>query len=140
MSDDLIADIRAGLKANLSTVPGIQASAYMKSSPTPPTVQVFPEEIEYDEANDADTLRFTVQAFVGNTGDEGAQRRLDQMLARVGAYSIKAAIEQDRTLAGRVDSLRVVSCTGYQEYQLQSVSNAVYLGAQWTVEVTASYS
>lgn len=137
MSDDLIGDIREGIAANLATIPDVQVSAYMKSSPTPPTIQVFPDEIEYDEADDADLLNFTVQAFVGNVGDKATQQRLDKMLARWGAYSVKTAIESDTTLGGAAQTLRVTKCTGYQVYQLASVPNAAVMGAQWTVEVYA---
>lgn len=136
---DLIANIRSGLAANLSTIPEVKALAYMKGAPPDRAVWVFPDEIEYDDSSDSDSLTFTVQATVGNIGDQAAQVRLDKMLDRTGAYSVKAAVESDRTLGGAVDDLRVTHCTGYQVIESRAVPNALTLSAQWTVEIEASY-
>ena len=81
--------------------------------------------------------RYTVQALVGFTTDEGAQKRLDKMLERSGATSVKAAIEADRTLGGKVSDLRVIKASGYRTYELhvQGVRTPPVLGCEWTVEI-----
>jgi hypothetical protein len=69
----------------------------MLTSVTPPTIEVVPEQIEYDDAmgRGLDVWRFTVRAYVGNAVDKAAQIKLDTMLAPAGATSVKDAIEAD---------------------------------------------
>jgi len=100
-----------GLAANLSTILGVQVSAWMLASPTPPAIHVVPPAIEYHQAmqDGFAELTFTVQAFVALGSDIGAQKRLAQMRAPTGAGSVKAAIEADKTLAGIVKELIVLS-------------------------------
>jgi len=138
MAAPTLAELRAGLATNLATIADTQISAYMLAQPTPPTIQILPEEIDYDGAmqRGMDTWRITVQAFVGLVSDIGAQKRLDLMLAPTGSTSVKAAVESDTTLGGKCDDLRVTQATGYKIYSLQGQAAAV-LGAEWTVEIVA---
>jgi hypothetical protein len=128
-----LADIRAGLAANLEALPGVQVSAYALSNPTPPCVEIVPSEIQYDRAlqRGHDEIVVTVRVFVGLASDIGAQKRLDEHLAASGASSVKAAIEADATLAGAVDDARVRSATGYRVYG----ADGRLLGAEWEVEI-----
>ena len=138
MAAPTISEIRAGLAANLGAIADVQVSAYMLGNATPPTIHVFPEEVEFDGAmgRGADTWRFTLQAFVGLVSDQGAQKRLDLMLAPSGATSIKAAVETDRTLGGLEVDARVVSASGYRVY-VQADGNPV-LGCEWSCTVIAT--
>ncbi len=133
-----LANIREGVAANLSTISGVQVSAYMLANPTPPSLQVFPAEVEYDAAmaRGLDRWTLTVQAHVGTQTDVGAQKKLDELLAPSGSSSVKAAAESDRTLGGVVSDCRVVSCSGYRVYV--HPSGTAVLGAEWTVEILAS--
>lgn len=133
-----LTQIREGLAANLAAIDGCQVSAYMLSNPTPPTVHVYPGDIDYDLAmhRGLDKWTLTVQAFVGMVSDQGAQVKLDAFLAPSGATSVKAAVESDKTLGGLVSDLQVVSCSGYRVYARES--GGPVLGAEWTVEVLAS--
>ena len=111
----------------------------MIGNPTPPMLQVFPDEIDYDTTmgRGLDTLMFIVQAHVGASSDIGAQKKLDAMLAPSGAtVSVKAAVEADRTLGGVVHDCRVVSCTGYRVYITPAGTGV--LGAEWSVQVLAA--
>jgi len=132
-----LTQIREGIAANLSAIAGWQVSPYMLASPTPPSIHVFPDTIEYDKVmkRGLDDWFILVQAFVGTTSDIGAQQKLDEMLAPSGATSIKAAIESDKTLGGAVSSLQVVSCSGYRVYPRPGSSDAAVLGAEWRVHV-----
>ena len=105
----LMAAIREGLATRLTTIDGVQASAYMLASPTPPAIHVVPPAIEYHQAmqNGFAELTFTVQAFVALGTDIGAQKRLDEFREPTGSGSIKAAIEADKTLGGVVKDLIV---------------------------------
>lgn len=106
-----VTQVCEGLATNLSTIDGVQVSAWMLSSPTPPAIHVIPPAIEYHQAmqDGFNELTFTVQAFVALGTDIGTQKRLAQLRAPTGSSSIKAAIEADRTLGGVVKDLIVRS-------------------------------
>jgi len=126
------------LAANLATIPDVQVSAYLLSSPTPPAVYVVgPGQVEYHRAmvNGLDNWTMLIQATAGLTTDQGAQIRLDGFIGATGASSVKAAVESDRTLGGKAQDTVVQSCAGYQLYQTE---RGVFLGAEWTVLVLAS--
>lgn len=130
------AQIRAGLATNLGTIADTQVSAYMLSAPTPPAIHVFPERVDYHGAmqNGLERNRYTVQAFVGFTSDQGAQKKLDRMLEPSGVMSVKAAVEADATLGGVVEHVTVTEATGYRIYALEGARGPV-LGCEWTVEI-----
>jgi hypothetical protein len=132
-----VADLREGLAANLRTIKGVQASAYMLASPTPPSMHVFPADATYDVANarGIDLHRFTVQAFVGNVSDIGAQQKLDELANPYGATSVKQAVESDRTLGGAAQDVRVTGFGGYRQINLEG--RGPMLMCEWTVEVYA---
>lgn len=138
MAGATMAEIRAGLLANLDAVYGstVQTSAYMLSNPTPPTIQVMgSDSVEYDQtmARGLDYWHLIVQGFVGAVADVGAQTNLDLWIAPSGVLSVKAAIQADRTLGGKVHDLTVDTCSGYRVYQLDA--GGAVLGAEWTVLV-----
>jgi hypothetical protein len=129
--------IREALAATLSTVIGIQVSPWMLGNPLPPTAHIFPGPVDYHQAmqNGHSNWELTVQVLVPNVSDIGSQQQMDGFLATDGALSVKAALESERTLGGAVDTLQVVSTTGYKVFDLPSGSEA--LGADWTVRVFA---
>lgn len=132
-----LADIRQAV-ADALALPGFQVSAYLLSNPTPPAIHVFPDTIEYDASmgRGIDTYTLTVQGYVGFATDIGAQKRLDELLAKTGSTSVKALIETDRTLGGVVQDCRVERVTGYRLYSATG-DNRMVLGAEWTVNVFA---
>lgn len=131
------AEIRAGIAANLATITGVQILAYMLASPTPPFIQIYPGPMAYDAAmaRGLDRPVYMIQAAVSTTTDQGAQIMLDQLLEASGAMSVKAAVESDRTLGGKVGGLRVTEMSGYKWLVLEG--HGMMLGADWTVEVLA---
>lgn len=133
-----LAELREGLARNLSTIPGVQVSAYVLANPTPPAIEVAPGPVDYDQAmrRGTDLWLFNLRAIVGLTTDKGAQMRLDRLIAPSGDESVKAAVESDVTLGGVAQSLHVVRCSGYQVYERQG--GAPYLGAEWEVHVYAT--
>jgi len=130
-----ITPVRLALADNLSAISGIQVSAYMLPNPTPPTVHIYPAEIQYDLAMDRgmDLFYLTVQALSGSPDDRAAQQNLDAYLSGDGEQSFKAAIEADRTLGGSCDDLIVESMSGYRLYSFQDRAPA--LGAEWRVRI-----
>jgi hypothetical protein len=133
-----IAQIREGLAANLSTISGIQISAYLLASPTPPAIHVVPSSIAYDRtfARGIDRVEMTVQAFVGMGLDQGAQIALDELLAPTGARSVKTAIEADKTLGGVVQDVWVSAMSGYNVVIVQGGQQQM-LSADWAIQVTS---
>lgn len=140
MAAPTMQEIRVGIESNLKAVylPDWQVSAYMLGDPTPPAMHIIPAEVKYDAAmhRGMDDIRMTIQAYTGIVSDRGAQERLDQLLNPTGATSMKAAVEADTTLGGKVDDLRVVIATGYQVYALNGQAGLV-VGCEWTVHIVA---
>lgn len=132
-----LTDIRTALAAQLKTVDrDWQVSPYILANPTPPCAQVLPDEMDYHQAmqNGAETWSFVVQVIVALGTDEGAQRKLDELLESSGALSVKAALEADEDLGGLVSSVTVTRTTGYRTYNLGPTQQEA-LGAEWTVSV-----
>lgn len=130
--------IREGLAANLASIPNLQQSAYMLSNPTPPSAEVVPGEVVYDQAfvRGHDVWMMKVRVMAGAVTDRGCQARLDRFLAPSGPDSVKAALESDPTLGGTVDDLHVQRSSGYQ--LMGRDGGGPVLSAEWDVEVLAS--
>jgi hypothetical protein len=131
--------IREGVAANLMEVFGDswQVSPYMLSNPTTPSMHTIPDPVEYDGAmqRGMDTWTLIVQAFVGLASDIAAQMLLDELLEPSGPGSLKAAIEAEPTLGGRVDDLHVTRASGYKVFVLEG--RAGVLGCDWEVTIIA---
>jgi hypothetical protein len=73
-----------------------------------------------------------VSLVVVRADARSAQLDVDKYVEPVGAYSVKAAIEADRTLGGRVNTCRVVAVNNYTS---QDVNDVLYLALDFEVEV-----
>lgn len=137
-----LADIRAGLAANLNTaLSGIQCTGYLLGSPTAPgfEIELHPNGVGFDRAmgRGLDEWFMIVRGYVASNLDLAAQKKLDLWLASSGATSVKAAIEADRTLGINDVDCVVTEATGYRQYTVASAPNVTYLGAEWTIRVLA---
>lgn len=130
-----MAQIRAGLVANLSSL-GIQSTGYVLAAPTAPNIEIFPSEIDYDQAlgRGLDFVDVTVRVTVTVTLDVAAQIKLDEYLAPTGANSVKALIEADKTLGGVVQDVHVQSASGYT---LTATQGGLALWCDWSIRVFA---
>ena len=131
-----IADIRAGLAANLATLgTAQQVSAYPSAVPTPPSLIVvgFDQIEALTFGGGAFDIPFTVQGLAGKPTLKSAYIKLDQWLSPKGASNVWEAIEVDRTLGGKVSDLFVSSCDGSQ---IIEVGGAEVLGSTWHVQIT----
>lgn len=131
-----LADIRAGLAANLGTIAGVNVSAYARDNILTPALQVYgPDEVVYDLAmqRGLDMMTLVVQGLAGSPAEQARQVMLDQWLAPSGSSSVKAAIESDPTLGGVVTAARVTRASGYRVYALPNKGST--LGAEWFVEI-----
>jgi len=140
MANATLAQIREGLRSQLATAfaATCQVTGYRKDSPRVPSIQVYgPDNVEYDVAMNRGLDRWTivVMAFSGSIEERAAQEVLDGWLAPSGSGSIKAAVESDITLGGKVASARVARSSGYREYDLPHAGRV--LGAEFFVDVYA---
>ena len=131
-----LSEIRNGIATNLGTIPGLRTAAFVPDEPKPPIAVVFPESIAFDTAfaRGLDTYNFTVQLIVTKVSDRNAQANLDGYLNPDGAQSVKAAIERDRTLGGKVADLRV---TEARDYRAATINENTYLTVTFAVTVYA---
>lgn len=129
-----LATLRAGLAANLATIPGLRAVAYVPDMVEPPMAVVNAPTITYDTAfqRGSDEYTFTVDVFVPAASLRGAQLALD---AYCDPSAVKAAIESDRTLNGAAMSLRVTSMNAYRQ---EVVGETPFLAASFSVQVVAA--
>lgn len=136
-----LAQIRAGLKANLDAVytDPWTVNSYMPTSPNPPAIDIqpaHPVSIEYDNTmgRHGDYLYVIVRAITQTGTDADWQTLLDTLMDPTSSTSIKAAIEADKTLGGVVSWARVTRCSGYHSYSVKGALEPV-MGLEFTVEV-----
>ena len=136
-----LAQIRAGIAANLSVIPDVQVSAYTLGNPTPPCLWILGPETSYDLTmhRGLDMVTITVQGFVALAADAGSQVMLDEMVSPAGAMSVKQAVEADRTLGGVVSDLWVTRQSAYRVLQSPPIgassTTTQLIETTWTVEV-----
>ncbi|HEY7821852.1 MAG TPA: hypothetical protein VIG24_03405 [Acidimicrobiia bacterium] len=129
-----VGTIRSALATRLTTIPGLRVSEVMVDAPRPPQATIMPLRIDYDlnAARGADEYQFVVTLMVSRADDRASQNNLDAYL--VGANSVKAAIESDRTLGGKVNTCRV---SEMRNYGAIAYGEQLYLGCEFLVEVVA---
>jgi hypothetical protein len=131
-----LTEIRTGLAARCATISGLRTSATMPEQPQPPVAIVQPESVQYDlnARNGLTQYNMIVSVVVSRADARSAQNQVDEYVAPVGTRSIKAAIEADRTLGGKVNTCRVVQVANYTMLDALEVP---HLGIDFTVEVYA---
>lgn len=76
--------------------------------------------------------RMLLRVYVGDPGDEAAQKRLDQLLDPEEGGSIPELLYgSDQTLGGLVRGLQITGASGWRMYQRPD--GTVRLGAEWTI-------
>jgi hypothetical protein len=129
-----LTEIRNGLATRLATISGLRVSATLPEQLNPPIAVIGPEAITYDlnNRNGLHQYTMTVTLIVARADARSAQTQLDAYVAPSGSSSVKAAIEGDRTLGGKVDTCRVTTVTNYA---MTDTLEIPYLGLDFTVEV-----
>ena len=129
--------MRQGLADNLATISGLRVSYFIPHNPNPPQAIVAPPTIRYDQSfgRGLDEYSFQVIVFATRADERTGQDLIDSYCAPIGAGSVKAAIESDRTLGGLVADLRVTDMTGVSPTTF--ADGQVYLSATWAVQVFA---
>jgi hypothetical protein len=131
-----ITDIRAGLATRLGTIPGLRTATEMPDTITPPIAVVNLQNVSFDTtfARGLDTYNFVITVIVGRVGERSAQRLLDSYVSSTGGSSVKLAVELDRTLGGKCDTLRVTDMRNYGSIVIGEIT---YLAAEFNVAVYA---
>lgn len=130
-----IAEIRAGLAANIATIPALRVATEIPDNPSPPIAIISLNSVSYDLdfARGMTLYNFTVMLVVGRVAERDAQRKLDAYAGN-GARSIKTAVESDRTLGGSAFDVRLSEMSTLGAYNL---GEQVYLAADFAVQVYA---
>jgi hypothetical protein len=131
-----LSEIREAMGTALAAVPNLRVRPLIPALVTPPMAVVQPQQIEYDlnAARGLNRYTFTVTVFVVKADDRSAQLRVDPFVSVAGASSVKEALERDRTLGGKVDTLRV---TNVSNYSSSDANDVLYLAVDFEVEVFA---
>ena len=129
-------ELRTGLATNLATIAKLRTANLIPDQINPPIAIITPETITYDTAfaRGLDEYNFTVLVIVHRVAERSAQSSLDAFCNPTGSTSIKTAIESDRSLGGKAQTLRV---TDLRTYQALSVGDVDYLAAEFSVVVYA---
>ncbi len=118
--------VRDGLKKNLQEITGLRVYDLVPDNPQPPSAIIGQLDLVFDlnNARGLDQANIDVLVIVQRFSERTGQDKLDKYLSGSGDYSIKAAIEADRTLDGAVDTLRVTSAQSgvYQAADIEYLS------------------
>lgn len=130
-----IAEIRAGLAANIATIPGLRVAAEIPDNPSPPIAVISLNSITYDlDFNRGMTVyNFTVTLIVGRVAERDAQRKLDAYAGN-GERSIKTAVQSDRTLGGAAFDCRLSEMSTLGGV---TIGEQTYLAADFACQVFA---
>jgi hypothetical protein len=131
-----ITDLRAGLATRLGTITGLRTTTETPDTISPPVAIINVANVNYDKtfARGLDEYNFVITVIVGRVGERSAQRLLDSYVSPVAPSSVKLAIELDRTLGGKCDTLRV---TDMRNYGSLVIGEITYLAAEFNVVVFA---
>jgi hypothetical protein len=131
-----ITDLRAGLATRLGTISGLRTTTETPDTISPPVAIINVANVNYDRtfARGLDEYNFVITVIVGRVGERSAQRLLDSYVSPVAPSSVKLAIELDRTLGGKCDTLRV---TDMRNYGSLVIGEITYLAAEFNVVVYA---
>ena len=128
-----IAEIRRGLAEQLALVPGLRVAEHLPEQLNPPVAIISRARVDYHQAMRGGVSEWTmdIQLIAGRMADQATQRQIDAWLSWDGPESVRAALEQDSTLGGRVESSIV---RGADALTSISTGDNEYLGV--TVNVT----
>lgn len=99
--------IADGIKSALATISGLRTFAYQPEQLNPPTAYPELTQVQYHKtmALGVQQMDWLIHIVVGRYTDRTAFALLDNFLSATGTQSIRAALENDRTLGGVVQTL-----------------------------------
>lgn len=131
----MLLDVMEGLEAALATIPGLRVSDVVPDQINPPQAVVgVPPVPAYRETFRMGTSRIEMPmwVFVSAAVDRVAQHSLAAYASPSGERSVRAAVEADRTLGGRVQD---VTIRDFRPLGLEEVGQVGYFGGVWTALV-----
>lgn len=104
-------EVRDGLKNNLKNIDDLRIYDIMPDVIVPPCAIIGQLDFTFDLNNSRGLDQANVDVFVivQRFAERSGMQNLDKFLSGAGNYSIKQAIESDRTLGGACNTLRVTS-------------------------------
>lgn len=129
-----VTEVKQGLANRLATISGLRAFAYQPDQLNAPIAFSMLDNILYHRTmrTALTEMTFTVTVIVCKADSRSAQSQVDPYVSATGASSVKAAIEGDRTLGGKVDDLVVNSAGGMQ---IVNAEDGDYLSVDFNVTV-----
>lgn len=129
-----ITEVKQGLATRLATIPNLRTFAYIPEQLNAPIAYPTLDNIAYHRtmAVAMTEMTFTITAVVCKADSRSAQSQVDPYVSATGTYSVKAALEGDRTLGGKVDDLIVNSAGGYT---IINAEDGDYLAVDFNVTV-----
>lgn len=122
--------VRCALAHATRGVDNLDSYSFIPGSIAAPALAVGRMQITYNTSfGGLVEAAFAVHAFASIADAQDGQDAIVELLA---AYSVKAAIEEDRTLGGACQELRVESADGPG---ISEVGGQQYWSATWTVRV-----
>lgn len=131
-----LSDIRRGLVGQLALVRGLRVSEHVPEQINPPAAIITRAEVDYTQNMSGGLTEWSmqVQLVAGRMADQQSQRQIDDWLSYDGEYSVRAAIEADRTLGGNCQTSRVVSADALSSI---TIGDSEYIGVTIAVTVFA---
>jgi hypothetical protein len=129
--------VKEGLKTAIQTVSGLRAFDYQPDQVNPPFAWPTLDEIRFHQTGMGSggvVMDFTITIVVQRVSERNAQDKIDQYTAWSGAQSVRAAIEEDRTLGGVCDDLIVNSASNFTNID---ANDTLYLTMDFKVTVYA---
>lgn len=128
-----VSAVRDQLKVNLQTIANLRVYDTIPDVIVPPCAVVGQLDFTFDvdNARGLDQASVDIFVIVQRLSERSGQDKLDLYLAGSGSRSIKTAIEDDRTLDGNVDTLRVISA----ESGTYTTGDQTYLSYRYNVTI-----
>ena len=128
----ILNDVLDAIVDAVDTIVGLRVYGHPADAVAPPAAIVGLPTIPFDMTfGGANEWTIPVWAIVGRVSDRASRTALCDYVSPIGAKSIKAAIEADKTLAGTCDSVAVTRA----EFTTITVAGTEFLAAEFTTEV-----
>jgi hypothetical protein len=129
-------DLHTALGVRLATITGLRVADHLPEQLNPPIAVIQLQSVTYHRAmkGGLSEWQFVISCVAGRMGERQSQRTLDTWISYDGAGSVRAAIEADKTLGGKAQSLIVAEMIGVRPVTL---GDASYLTCEFNVTVHA---
>lgn len=129
-----ITEVKQGLATALAAITGLRTFAFQPDQLNAPIAFPTLDNILYHRTMKTamTEMTFTITAIVRKADSRAAQTQVDPYVSASGAFSVRAALEADRTLGGKVDDLIVNSAGGYS---IVTAEDGDYLAVEFNVTV-----